>query len=110
MGGFRKTGIYPLNAGVIDDKMLRPSRAFKSEATVSAGAQDVDPLSASASSEKSTEGRLFSPDSRNYMNNVIERGMTFQMWSMSPGCESCTLVTQTVKFVQAIHLLVNQTP
>lgn len=29
MGGFRKTGIFPINLGVIDDKMLSPSLAFQ---------------------------------------------------------------------------------
>ena len=29
MSGFRKTGIFPLNLGVIDDKMLCPSKAFR---------------------------------------------------------------------------------
>ena len=48
--------------------------------------------------------------SRNCMSNAIARGMMLQMRSMSPGCESCTLVMQTVEFVQAIHLLVNQVP
>ena len=48
--------------------------------------------------------------SRNCMSNAIARGMMLQMRSMSPGCESCTLVMQTVEFVQAIHLLVNRVP
>ena len=47
---------------------------------------------------------------RNCMSNAIARGMMLQMRSMSPGCESCTLVMQTVEFVQAIHLLVNRVP
>ena len=29
MGGFKKTGIFPLNPGAIDDKVLCPSKAFK---------------------------------------------------------------------------------
>ena len=29
MGGFRKAGVFPMNLGSIDDKMLSPSEAFK---------------------------------------------------------------------------------
>ena len=62
MGAFRKTGNYPLNLGVVDDKMLCPSNAFKSEAPVFESAPAVYPISAFASprsSEKSIEGHLF---------------------------------------------------
>ena len=31
MGGFRKTGVFPINPGVIDDKMLSPSEAFQQQ-------------------------------------------------------------------------------
>ena len=30
MAGFRKTGVFSMNLGSIDDKMLSPSEAFKS--------------------------------------------------------------------------------
>ena len=29
MGGFVKTGVFPINPGAIDDKMLSPSEAFQ---------------------------------------------------------------------------------
>ena len=90
LSGFRKMGIYPLNPGVIEDKMLGPSRAFKSEAPVSTSGSGVDPLSASvspSSSEKSTEACLFSPEQQKLAceGYDVVRDMMFQMRSTSPG-------------------------
>jgi hypothetical protein len=77
MSGFRKTGIHPLNPGVIDDKMLCPSRAFKSEAPVAESASTVQQLSGSASlssSEKSPEACLFSPEQQTLYEQRYREG------------------------------------
>ena len=79
MSGFRKTGIHPLNPGVIDDKMLYPSRAFKSksEAPVAEGASSVEQLSAStspSSGEKSVEACLFSPEQQKLYEQRYSEG------------------------------------
>ena len=70
-------GIYPLNPRVIGDKMLGPSRAFKSEAPVSTSGSGVDPLSASvspSSSEKSAESCLFSPEQQKLYEQRYSEG------------------------------------
>ena len=39
-GGFRKTGIFPLNSGAIDDRDLAPSKAVQYKSMVNEGASD----------------------------------------------------------------------
>ena len=58
MGGFRKAGIYPLNPGAIDDKMLCPSKAFPPTSTT----DKADPLPTSVSPASSLS-KAFPPTS-----------------------------------------------
>ena len=58
MGGFRKAGIYPLNPGAIDDKMLCPSKAFPPMSTT----DKADPLPTSVSPASSLS-KAFPPTS-----------------------------------------------
>jgi len=52
MGGFRKTGVYPINPGAIDDTMLSPSEAF----------QQQKPMSEQEASEAATDSTLFTAE------------------------------------------------
>ena len=52
MGGFRETGVFPINPGAIDDKMLSPSEAF----------QQQKPTSEQEASETATDKTLLTPE------------------------------------------------
>ena len=66
MGGFRKTGIYPINPGAIDDKMLSPSEAFKQkrmpEEGISQSETIPEPKVSPSVQETTTDCTLFTPE------------------------------------------------
>ena len=81
-----------------------PRRVWKQQCRVYRRGKGYEKLPAFVTAEAC----LFSPEQqKNCMSNAIARGMMLQMRSMSPSCKSCTLVMQTVEFVQAIHLHCN---
>ena len=59
MGGFRKTGVFPLNPGAIDDKQLRPSHAVGSKPSLpDQDGGDSDELLFSPTKERLFETRF----------------------------------------------------
>ena len=55
IAGFRKTGVFPLNPGVIDDKMLSPSLAFnQQQQTISPNPEQPNTSSDKAATSPST--------------------------------------------------------
>ena len=64
LSGFKKTGVYPFNPSVVDDRQLAPSTAFQTEKPIPTGT--ADEASCGSSSEKSDElppsSSLFSPE------------------------------------------------
>ena len=63
MGGFRKTGVYPINPGAIDDKMS-PSGAF----------QQQKPMSEKESSEAITDSILFTAEQQQLYERRFQEG------------------------------------
>ena len=51
MGGFRKTGIFPINPGAVDDKMLSPSKAFVEQNPMLEQEAPVSPSSSATATE-----------------------------------------------------------
>jgi len=64
MGGFRKTGVYPINPGAIDDKMLSPSGAF----------QQQKPMSEQEASEAATDSTLFTAEQQQLYEQRFQEG------------------------------------
>ena len=65
MGGFLKTGIFPINPGAIDDKMWAPSEAFQQQKPMS-----EQEASASAQETTSDSSTLFTPAARQLCESV----------------------------------------
>ena len=78
MGGFRKTGVFPINPGVIDDKMLSPSLAFQQKVekpTSKKGIPQSEPIREPEILEKtSTDCSLFTPEKQRLYEKRYEEG------------------------------------
>ena len=64
MGGFRKSGVFSINPGAIDDKMLSPSEAF----------QQQKPISEQEGSETATDKTLFTPEQQQLYERRFQEG------------------------------------
>ena len=70
MGGFRKTGIFPINPGAVDDKMLSPSKAFVEQKPMLEQEAPVSP----SSSETATEFSVFTLEQQQHYEERYQEG------------------------------------
>ena len=85
MGGFRKTGVYPINPGAIDDKMLSPCEAF----------QQQKPMSEQEASEAATDNTLFIAEQQHFQEGYDLRDPEYEAWlkithPIDAGSEPCS--------------------
>ena len=86
MGGFRKTGVYPINPGAIDDKMLSPCEAF----------QQQKPMSEQEASEAATDNTLFIAEQQQHFQEGYDlRDPEYEAWlkithPIDAGSEPCS--------------------
>ena len=78
MGGFRKTGIYPINPGAIDNKMLSPFEAFKQkrmpEEGISQSETTPEPKVSPSIQETTTDYTLFTPEQQRLYEHRFQEG------------------------------------
>ena len=69
MGGFRKTGIFPLNSGAIDDRDLAPSKAVQYKFMDNEGASDQQSEEAATA-----DSVLFTPEQEKLFEQRFQEG------------------------------------
>ena len=101
MGGFRKTGIFPINPGTVDDKMLSPSKAFVEQNPMLEQEAPVSP----SSSATVTEFSVFTLEQQQQYEERYQEGYDvpdpeYEVWFI--------LLTQEVQFVPVLLQGVNR--
>ena len=113
LGGFRKSGTYPLNPGVIDDRQVAPSLAVSS----SCNGETISDVKSSPSSESSASyspgstAPNFSPDQEALFRKQYEEGYdlpdpVYRHWlsiNYPEDAKSSASMTTHISDSQAVH-------